>query len=597
MTVIVGGWPLSYVWAQTVTTSVDRNPVYVEETVKLVVTFKGGNPDGSPDLSVLQEDFEILGTAQSTRTSMMNGKMDTTTEWVSTLVPKHEGSITIPPIRIRSAASAPLTLKVLPAGQTGTPGRTPDVFLDVEVTPTNPYVQSQVTMIVRLYHAIPLREGRLDDPNAKDLVVQKLGEDRAFETLVDGRRYSVIERQYALFPQRSGTLTIPSLAFTGQVPDHRGRRLPFDNFFGNRSRGFPSDPFDSLFQSTRPVRTRSQTVTINVRPIPPASASEHWLPAKHVELRETWAPEHVDQEKLHVGDPITRTITVMAKGLTGAQLPDLPLPETDKVKTYPDQAVTETKTEGTTTIGLREQKVAFVPSEAGAIHLPAIELPWWDVAANQRRVAHLPAKTLIVLPEPGSVQPAGPGIPAIENRKNAQGKAKSRQAVVPGDPQVAQPSWPRWWQGATGLLFLLWMGTLGGWWYDRRRRMHQIEQAKAGAKMGATHSLKEAKKACEQACRAHDPKQTKEQVLRWASIKWSTHPPLGIAGVAQRLSDSQAQDALWELDRCLYAPENSSWDGNLFWLRLSEAMDNEDKPSSPSKEVLPPLYVTPSSRS
>ena len=314
--------------AQTVTAYVDRNPIQLEETVQFVVQVKGGNSGGAPDLSALEHDFDVLGTSENTQTSIINGRSNTVTQWVSTLAPKHAGAITIHPIQVGTDFSAPLTLTVLQTGQPGQGNKARDLFIDIHVEPKDPYVQSQVTYTVKLYHAVPIREGRLEEPNSPDTLVQKLGEDRSYETILDGRRYQVIERQYAVFPQKSGEITIPPLTFTGQVPDQRSRRSLFDDMRGNRPRMFGTDPIDALFQTTRAVRARSQAVSLKVRPMPSSFTGGYWLPAEEVVLQETWAPEEMDQHALRIGDPITRTITMVAKGVTGSELPDIPVNNT-----------------------------------------------------------------------------------------------------------------------------------------------------------------------------------------------------------------------------------------------------------------------------
>jgi len=581
-----------------VTAYVDRNPIQVDETVQFVVKVNGDSSGGAPDLSSLEHDFDVLGTSQSTQTSIINGRTNTVTQWVSTLAPKHAGSITIQPIQVGTGTSAPLTLTVLQSGKPGQVNKARDVFVDIQVEPHDPYVQSQVTYTVKLYHAVPIHEGRLDEPNSPDVLVQKLGEDRSYETIIDGRRYQVIERQYALFPQKSGTITLPALAFTGQVPEQRRRRSLFDDMMGNRPRMFGNDPFDALFQTTRAVRARGEAVTLTVRPMPPSFGSGHWLPAEEVMLQETWTPEDLDQQALRIGEPLTRTIMTVAKGVTGSQLPEIPVTESDRIKIYPDQPLTDTKVEGSSTIGIRQQKLAFVPTESGEIQLPAIDLPWWDSKSDMVRIAHLPARTLRVLPEVGTIEPTNPAAqlsassrpPQIVGQDSAAMVGESRQ----NDTILSPPAgWPlQWWKAGTAVLSVLWVLTCLAWWSDRNRRKSRPTGKQSEAELVRARSVKQAKLAFEQACRDNNPKEAKQALLRWAEKKWPENSPIGLSGIAQRLSDPQAQTAIWELDRLLYAPNDSEWDGRRFGKSISSAMEARDDRRSQQDEVLPPLYLT-----
>ncbi len=580
-------------WAQTLTTSVDRNPITIDETVKLVVKFKGGSPDGSPDLSVLANDFDVLGTSQSSRTSIINGKMESSTEWVSTLAPKREGSIVIPPIPVGAEVSLPLTLQVLPAGEPGKSDQARDLFLDVHVEPKNPYVQSQVTVTVKLYHALPIREGSLDEPKAPDVLVQKLGEDRSFETIVEGRRYGVIERRYALFPQKSGEVTIPPLTFTGKVQDRPGRRSLFDEMMGNRPGFFGSDPFG---WSLRTVQTRSKGLTLTVQPIPPEAQGETWLPAQEFVLQESWVPEDFEKQA-KVGEPITRTITMVAKGLTGTQLPDLPIIDQPGVKVYPDQAKTETTVEGTTAIGIRQQKMAFVPTESGTLHVPEVRIPWWDSKIKRKRVAVLPSRTVAILPEIGrrivplaKQSDSGSSSAVVSGQQAEERTLRSDQSMATGNGDVAPPSTVLMWQAIAAMFMVLWFGTGFGWWYNHRRANRN--KPDQGCDVEKANSLRHARHAFSQACHTNNPKKAKEALLAWAAIRWSQNPPLGLQEVAQRLADPEAQAAVWELDRVLYSLDGGSWDLNECSRKVTSAMDKTERKRSGTYDGLPPLYLT-----
>ena len=62
-----------------------------------------------------------------------------------------------------------------------------------------------------------------------DAVVERLGEDRRFSASLGDQTYQVIERDYAIFPEKSGELYIPPVQFRGRVasgdPTARRREL------------------------------------------------------------------------------------------------------------------------------------------------------------------------------------------------------------------------------------------------------------------------------------------------------------------------------------------------------------------------------------
>jgi len=61
-----------------------------------------------------------------------------------------------------------------------------------------------------------------------DAVIEKLTEDSNYGTKINGVDYSVTERKYAIFPQKSGTLTIKPLVLTAAVLS--GGRPAFNSF-------------------------------------------------------------------------------------------------------------------------------------------------------------------------------------------------------------------------------------------------------------------------------------------------------------------------------------------------------------------------------
>ncbi|MGA9422049.1 MAG: BatD family protein, partial [Rhodanobacteraceae bacterium] len=351
----------------------DRGTMHLGETVTLNVEAQGG-VDTSPDFSALSNDFKLLGTQSSQQMSIVNGAASSKTLWAIGLEPKHAGKIDIPALAVGSATTAPLTLTVLaqPAGARGQPGD--DVFLDITAEPSAPYVQQQVRYTVKLYYAFDMTNGNLDEPAAKGLAVQRLGQDKHYLATVGQRRYHVIERHYALTPEQSGVIMVPGLAFHGAALD-------------------ASDP-TGFFSRGRSVGARSDAVEINVRPKPAAWGDAPWLPAASVTVQDQSALP----DRVHVGDPVTRTIRIEAKGVGYAQLPEIKLAPVAGAEMYPDKAQTRTRDDGTWLFGERVRKFAWVPTQPGSLTVPGYAVRWWDTVHDRAATAELPPHIIKVLP-------------------------------------------------------------------------------------------------------------------------------------------------------------------------------------------------------
>ncbi|MEJ2386935.1 MAG: BatD family protein, partial [Chromatiaceae bacterium] len=187
--------------------SIDRTRIAEGDTVTLSVTAPGDTA-GAPDPDALRSDFDILDQGQSTRMTIVNGRANSTREWRFVLAPKRSGRLTIPSLTVGGLSSSPLELDVVSASEAGQLGQRRPVMVEVEAEPKDPFVQGQVIYTVRLLYRVPLRQASLSNPTAANAMIQKLGDDKHYTTYRDGQRYQVIERRYAVFPQRSGTVSI-----------------------------------------------------------------------------------------------------------------------------------------------------------------------------------------------------------------------------------------------------------------------------------------------------------------------------------------------------------------------------------------------------
>lgn len=401
----------------------DRDTVTLGETVTLNVETDQIDPE--IDFSVLKGDFELLGTSSRTQVNMGSGGRSISALRAVALEPRRSGTLTIPPLAVGSETTDALQLTVLATPAVPAGGADQDVFLEIDIEPRDPYVQQQVRYTLRLFYAVTLLEGQLEEPAAEHIEVRRLGQDRSDQRSIDGRRYNVVERHYALVPERSGTLTIPPAVFRGRAI------LP-----GRRS---------TWIGAGSPVAARGREITLQVRPRPDG-APEPWLPAADLVLEDASGEP---PDSIRVGEPLTLTYRTRARGLGSAQLPDLELPPVQGAEVYPDQPVARDANEGAWLLGERERKFAIVPQAPGPLHIPALEIQWWDVDTDSLQTARVGARTVEVLPASGADAAAPP--PDV-----AQGA---------GDAPYGSPG--PWRPLALGLA-LLWLATLAGWWWQRR---------------------------------------------------------------------------------------------------------------------------------
>lgn len=530
----------------------DRSAVRVSDSVQIVFE-TDQDVSTRPDFSALDTDFDVLGTSQSTSVSIINGRMQRSARWLVDLMPKREGVFTIPAIQIGNERSNPLTLTVKPsAAAAGEPAG--EIFLEVEVDTQTPYVQQQAVLTIRLYRSVQMGNASLTEPNVTggDVIVERLGDDAGYETQRGGTRYAVVERRYALFAQNSGPAVIEPLLFEGRVPT--GRQSMFDPF----SQG-------------RPVRVRSESIELDVRPIPAGFSGATWLPAEQVFLVERWP----DDVGYRVGEPVTRTLTLRANGLTASQLPEIAAGVPDGLRQYPDQPVLENNVADAGFVGIRQEKVALIPSRAGDLVLPEVTIPWWNTRTENMELARIPARTITVA--------AAATTPAQPDTELVTADVAPATDSVP-ESERAPPGRASLWAWVSAGLAIGWFATLCAWWLMRRRA---VQTAPAAPRPPTNEQLVASLRT---GCAANDATSSKDALLAWAGMHWPGSPARSLGELAARL-DGDLQRLIHDLSRRLYRGATDDWRGQPLWEAFEAYRERPVAAATPTEKELEPLYL------
>lgn len=442
--------------AATVHAFLDRTHVSLGDTVTLNIQSDAAL--GTPDLSALQKDFQILGSSRSSSVRIVNGQATRTVQLGIALQPLHAGTLTIPALDVGGAQTQALTLQVgaAPSGGTGKVGD--PVFMQTNVQSSSPYVDQETVYTVRLFY-LPGVSGALSDPTADGARLIKLDRDHRYSTVRDGYTYKVVERSWALIPQRSGAIAVQGPAFQGQSIV-AGNPDPWvvnpNGLLNGQVPGFG-----------KPVDAAAPVVHIDAR-AEPANAGKPWLPARDVQVQLVGLPAN---GKLDAGNPLTLTLVVSANGQPADALPEPELPPISGAMVYPDQTQDSTDDSGPWLQGKRARSFAIVPRRNGTLSIPAITLAWWNVVADKPEQATLPAHTLQVGGvATGSTPAVSPPVAAAAaaNRPSRATPSAPAAAAPPATPSNATLPW-RDIALASLVLWLLAMVAAVAWWVLRRR--------------------------------------------------------------------------------------------------------------------------------
>ncbi|TLY52387.1 MAG: protein BatD [Gammaproteobacteria bacterium] len=435
----------------------------------------------------------------------------------------------------------------------------------------SPYVQQQVRVTVKLFYALNLTDGNLEDPRGDGVNARKLGQDASYTAEVDGRRYKVLERHYALAAEKSGALALAPVTFRGHALN-------------------PND-LNSFFSRGRAVTAQAPALTLDVRARPPASGSDAWLPAQSLDL----AAEGIDAStQARVGEPLTLTLRLKAQGLGFEQLPELKLPKIDGADVYPDKETTQNRDDGTWQSGERERKFAIVPNRPGALTIPALSLAWWDTAHDRAASAELVAHTL-------SVAAASADTRGADTKKdtstpapaNARATASSEPVVTSNSADAGSGAWRMLAVAALGL----WLVTLAAWIYTARRgsaARHPPHDSTNAAAADEASSIRAARRAFAEACVRDDASACARTLLAWARARGVSVRTLG--ELAQLVIDPSQRDALLVLERALYGEESGAAASTTgLGAQLARAFNQDIRlpvtaRSARTPSPLPPLY-------
>ena len=286
-----------------VTATVEKNPAMLNESILLTVVADDNVDRNALDTSPLLSDFIVGQTSVSSQTSIINFKTSRTTKWQIILIARYAGKLTIPALSIDNKQSDPIQITVVEASSANTNAQA-DIFITSELSTKQVYVQQLLTLSLKLHFSVELKGGNLTEPSLTGASIEKIGQNKQSDSIINGKRYRVIEQTYAITPEQSGEFTLTAPLFSGEVLQASNSRSSFFNL-----------------AQTKPVSILGNELEISVLPIPenyPANAQ--WLPTDILTLHQEWQSTG---GKFIVGEPITRTITLIAAGLSKAQLPQL----------------------------------------------------------------------------------------------------------------------------------------------------------------------------------------------------------------------------------------------------------------------------------
>lgn len=436
---------------------VDKPEISLDDQLVLTVRVSGGNILTEPSIPN-RGNFEVLTRGSASHVEMINGRLSVSKEYTYVLQALKTGTFEIGPISIFvegvEKQTTPITVTVveaensqarnkLPPSPGGMPpgfpqgfpappmmgndpseGQYKDIFVTAEVDNKNPYKNEQVIYTFRLYTSRGVGEAKLELPDFHDFWNEEIQKENKFYKELGGKRYVVSEFRVALFPTKTGTVSIAPSVLKAQVEEPLNLPGAFnDPFF--TMRGAPL--------SYRPRVLKTSEITLEVKELPSGAPPDFYGLVGQVSVQ-----ANLTKKDLSVGDSATLTIQISGNGnIKDAQLqPNFQIPG---LKVYDDKPTQEMKKSSQGISGSKTFKYALVPENPGKFTIPSLNISYFDPKKGSYENLTTPSYELSVVPgtsqeklnkvqgnrEPASSNPLAEDIATIhspaqlKNQKNA----------------------------------------------------------------------------------------------------------------------------------------------------------------------------------
>ncbi len=369
-----------------------------------------------PDLS----DFQVImgpSRSESSNIEIFNGNVTTTLkiDYIYVLVARNAGEFTIQPAHItvkgQRYASNPLRIKVLTANSNPTNTNTPNSTQQNTTTITSPindehifvrqiiskksvFEQEPISITYKLYTRYNIREiANAKFPDFQGFFTQEvdLPKDRQFTVEnINGINYNTyVLKQYNLYPQRSGNLTLDKAEIDVV--------LRIANASRSRSYFGMFEPFQDIRKN---LRTKSDNIV--VKPLPSVGKPSSFQGT----VGEFSLQASLSKNEVNVNEALSFKIRFSGNG-------NMRLLQNPLIQFPPDLEVYDPKITNSIsgTSGTREIEYVIIPRFAGQFTIPAVTFTFFNPKTEQYQTITTSKYSLLVDGESSSVATAVVNVP------------------------------------------------------------------------------------------------------------------------------------------------------------------------------------------
>ena len=257
-----------------------------------------------------------------------------------------------------------------------------ELFMTATASRTSVHEQEAILLTYKIYTLLDLRQldGKL--PTLDGFQIQEIPLPRTKEFELEqynGRNYrTVVWSQYLLFPQKSGSLTIPAINYEGVVVTRNRNLDPIEAFFNGQS-GF--------MEVKRRITTPA--LTIHVSPLPTKPEGFSGAVGKFS------VTSSISTHEVDANEAVTLKLEVKGSGnMKLISTPEIDFPK--DFETYDAKVNDKFQLTRTGLSGTKEFEYLFVPRHAGTYQIPAAKFVYFDTDSRSYKTVTTEGYTLKV---------------------------------------------------------------------------------------------------------------------------------------------------------------------------------------------------------
>ncbi|MBR9805260.1 protein BatD, partial [bacterium] len=366
--------------------------------------------------------------------------------------------------------------------------------------------------------------------------------------------------------------------------------------------------------------------TIHVSKVPHSKQNTASLvPASELLLVEIW---HSNLQQARVGEPLTRQIQISARGQRSESLPDIELDSVSAANIYPETVSRDNQLANGELMAKASYHFAIIPTQAGTMTLPAVELPWWNTKTGKMDIARIPSQDIQVaaVVNPNTTQNErslnssqnGNIVTNADNDKaqsaggsahdptNESDMTKELSGALPETLDSAQaPEAGHYldkeapWRLISVVFACLWIATtiISFILWRLNRASNNATRTKEAPHNNPTYAEQKAFADLQRACQQNNAQQAKLALNHWISTQKSNAKSVTHRDDSTVLHASESfESAVDSLNHALFSSSaeqrDSAWSGDELLTAVLEIRTQATKPSTNQEDALAPLYPT-----